>query len=360
MKSYDKLMIAVEGVRVGLKAFIFTYLTAFILSLVINLSVIERIQDYLQGTLSAGVGFNFGLVIKMTSVIMNASVFNSSGTIQLGLLVFGALPMIAFFIADRSDNKEKGMDMVGAVIYVVASLVFTLLLTGVSFLTKGNLLGMDISFVSWRNVLMTFVITLLIQVAIGMNYNMNRLPGVVATRWMVRLTMSTTAIISAVALVGLMIPYTKSISLILLVLIVMVPNLAVYIFFMMFGVSVSFNESLEKLLAFGNVDLSYSAIPIWARLVLILIFILFALYSVMRIDRDNFKRGMVGFSLSFSLISLLVAYCTVIDLGVVKGLMDIRLGINPVQALMFPLGGTMLIGLLYMLYMHLMKVLKEQ
>jgi len=360
MKSYNKLLVAVEGLRVGLKAFIFTYLIAFILSLVINLSVVERIQDYLQGTLSAGVGFDFALIIKMTSVLMNASVFNASGTIQLGLLIFGVLPLVAFFIADRSDNKKTGMDMVGGVIYVIASLVFTLLLTAVSFLTKGNLLGMDISFVSWRNVLMTFVITLLIQVAIGLNYNMNRLPGIVATRWMVRLTMGSTALISAVAIVGLLLPYTRSISLILLVLILMVPNLAIYVFFMMFGVSVNFNESLEKLLAFGDVDLSYSAMPIWARLVLIAIFILFALFSVSKIDRDNFRWGLVGFSLSFSLISLLVAYCTVIDLGVVKGLMDIRLGINPVQAMLFPLGGTMLIGFLFMLYLHLMKVLKEQ
>ena len=359
MKSFSKLMTAVEGVRVGLKAFIFTYLTAFVISFIINISVIERIQDYLQGTLSESVGFDFGLVIKATSVIMNASVFNSAGTIQLGLLVFGALPLLAFYLADRSDNQREGMDLIGAVIYVTASLVFTLLLTTVSYFTKGYLLGMDINFVSWRNVGMTFVITLLIQVAIGMNYNENRLPGIIATRWMVWLTVGFTSIISMVGILVLLLPHTKSISLILLTMLLLVPNLAVYAFFMMFGVSIDFNESLQKLLAFGNIDLSYSAIPIWARLALILLFILFALFAIIKIDKNQYLKGLIGFGVTFSLISLLMAYCTVIDLGVVRGLMDIRLGINPLQALIFPLGGTMLIGALYKVTTKLIKVLKE-
>lgn len=359
MKSFNKAMTAVEGVRVGLKAFIFTYLTAFVLSFIINISVIERIQDYLQGTLSESVGFDFGLVIKATSVIMNASVFNASGTIQLGLLIFGALPLFAFYMADRSDNEKEGMDIVGTVIYVIASLVFTLMLTIVSFFTKGHLLGMDINFVSWRNVGMTFIITLLIQVAIGMNYNENRLPGIIATRWMVRLTVGFTSVISVVGILVLLLPYTRSVSLILLMILVLVPNLAVYVFFMMFGVSIGFNEPLQKLLAFANVDLSYAAIPIWARLVLILLFILFALFAITRIDKQQFLKGLIGFGVTFSLISLLMAYCTVIDLGVVRGLMDIRLGINPLQALIFPLGGTMLVGVMYMVSVRLMKTLKE-
>lgn len=359
MNAVNRFLTVVEGVRVGLKAFIITYLTAFVISVIINLSVIENIQDYLQGTLSEGVGFDFGLVVKTAAVIMNTSVFNSSGTIQLGLLVFGALPLIAFFIADMRDNRREGMDATGSIIYVVASLVFTLLLTAVSFLTRGHLLGMDISFVSWRNVMMTFVITLLIQVAIGMNYNMNRLPGIIATRWMVRLTIGTTSVLSALGLIVLLVPYTRSVSLILLAMIVLVPNLAIYSFFMMFGVGISFNESLEKLLAFGNIDLSYSAVPVWGRLLLIGLFILFALFSISRIDKRNFIMGMVGFTLSFSLISLLVAYCTVIDLGVVKGLMDIRLGINPLRAFLYPLGGTVIVGALYLMIQNLIIIVKE-
>lgn len=359
MESYKRLMTALEGLRVGLKAFIFTYLIAFLLSLIVNLSVIEKIQDYLQGTLSAGVGFDLGLVVKSAVLIMNVSVFNSSGTIQLGLLVFGFLPFIAFFFADRNDNRKEGMDLTGAVIYVIASMVFTLLLTLVSYFTQGNLLGMAITFVSWRNAGMTFVITLLIQVAIGMNYNMNRLPGIIATRWMVRLTIGTTAIISGLGLVGLMIPYTRSISLILLAMIVLVPNLAIYLFFMMFGVGVDFNESLEKLMAFGNIDLSYSAIPVWGRLLLILLFVLFAGFSVSKIDKDNYRTGILGFTMTFSLISLLVAYCTVIDLGVVKGLMDIRLGISPIRAFLYPAVGLSLMSVLYTVVLRLVRVVGE-
>lgn len=359
MKSFNKLMTAVEGVRVGLKAFIITYLTAFIVSLVINISVIEKIQDYLQGTLSANVGFDFGLVIKATSVIMNVSVFNSSGTVQLGLLVFGALPLFAFWISDRSDNKNEGMDMVGFMIYMIASAVFTLLLTFVSYLTKGHLLGMEISFVSFRNVGMTFIITLLIQVAIGMNYNMNRLPGILGTRWMVRLTFGLTALISIIGIIALILPYSRSVSLIFLAMIVLVPNLAAYLFFMMFGVSVDFNDSLQKLLAFVDIDLSYTALPIWGRLLMILIFFAMALFSVSRIDKDQYYRGVFGFAIFFSLISLLVAACTVIDLGVVRGLVDIRLGIDPFRAWLFPFVGVLLTGGLYSMGGRLHKLLME-
>jgi len=67
MKSFNKLMTAVEGVRVGLKAFIITYLTAFIISLVINISVIEKIQDYLQETLNAIGVLEFGVDVKAMS-----------------------------------------------------------------------------------------------------------------------------------------------------------------------------------------------------------------------------------------------------------------------------------------------------
>ncbi len=359
MKTINKLVTLVEGIRVGLKAFIMTYILSFVIALVINLSVIEQIQDYLQGTLSQSVGFNLGIVIRTTSIIMNASLFNSSGSIQLGLLVFVLLPLGAFFLADMSDNKKEGMDAVGFIIYAIASLVFTILVLLVSFVTKGELLGMDVQFVSVRNALMTFTITMLIQIAIGMNYNMNRLPGIIATRWMVRLSFGSMTLVSAIALIAIILSFTKNISVVLLGLIMFLPNIAAYGFFMMIGVSVDFNESLEKLMAFGNVQLSYDVIPIGLRIALIIAFVLFALFSVSKIDKDHYIKGLIGFGVTFPLITLLVAYCTVIDLGVVKGLMDIRLGINPISAFVYPMAVTLAVGVLYLVYQDFIKAIKK-
>lgn len=358
MKSFNKRTTAVEGIRVGLKAFIMTYATAFLISVVINLSVIEKIQDYLQGTLSGDVGFDFGVVIKVTSVIMNASVFNASGTIQLGLLVLGILPLFAFYLADRGDNKKEGMDLVGFMIYGVASAVFTLLLAAVSLLTKGELMGMAVNFVSLRNGLMTFVITFLIQVAIGMNYNMNRLPGVLATRWMVRGSFSLTALLSVIGLIALIIPYSRSSSLLLLAIFVLGPNVAAYLFFMLFGVSLNLNDALSKLLAFVNVDVSYGAIPVWGRALMMAMFLGLILIALTRIDKAHFVKGVLGFGCVFSLISLLVAYCTVIDLGVVRGIVDIRLSISPVMAWAYPFMAVLLMGGLYEASRRLMAVIK--
>lgn len=349
----------VEGVRVGLKAFIMAYVMAFVMSLVINLSIIDQIQDYLQGTLSEGIGFNFGAVVKVTSIILNASVFNHSGTIQLGLLAFGVLPLIAFFVANRNDNKTEGMDVVGFVIYGLASFTFTALLMAVAYLTRGNLLSMDIDFVSWRNAFMTFIITFLIQLTIGMNYNTHRLPGIIATRWMVRMSLVTTTLVSVIVLVSLMLPYTKNIALILLALLVLVPNLSVYTFFMMFGLSVEFNDSLQKLLAFVEVELSYGALPIGLRLVLIFAFFLFALFAISRIDRSRYGQGLIGFAITFPLLSYLLASCTIIDLGVVKGMMDVRLGINLYHAWLYPFVGIIAIGISYMLINKLFHLLRE-
>ena len=348
-----------EGLRVGLKAFVVAYAFAFLLSLVINLSVIESIQDYLQGTLSAGVGFDFGLLMKVAAAILNVSVFNSAGTIQLGLLIFGMLPLLAFYIADRGDNKNEGMDAVGFSIYVVASLVFSALLMLLSYLTQGDILDMAINFVSWRNGLMTFIITLLIQIAIGMNYDVHRLPGIIATRWMVRLMLITCTIISTMGLVSLMWGYTQQLSLILLGILVLVPNLAVYTFFMMFGLSIEFNESLEKLMAFGGVELSFGALPVALRLTLLLAFILFGLFAVSRIEKKRYGDGLIGFVFIFPLLSYLLASCTIIDLGIVRGLMDIRLGINLLHAWLYPFVGTLMVGLLYYFAYRLYRQLRS-
>jgi hypothetical protein len=359
MKAIDKKVVAIEGVRVGLKAFIITYVIAFVVSLVVNISVIDRIQDYLQGTLSQGIGFNFGLVIKTTSLIMNMAVFNTSGEIQIGILSFVALPLLSFYIADRSDNEKEGMDFIGFIIYGIAGVVYMVLLSLTSFISRGNYLGVNVNFVSLRNMIMTIIIAILIQMVIGMNYDANRLPGVMATRWMIRLSLGITALIAIIAMIVGVLKFTNNVLVILLAILVLMPNLMVYILFMTMGVSVDFNNSLDKLLAFGKLNLSYDAIPIGFRIVLIIIFVAAVIFSLTKVEKSSFIKGLSGFAIVYALSCLLLAYGTRINLGVVKGLMDIGLGINLIQAFVYPFVAIMIMGLLWVAIKHMMKVLKS-
>lgn len=333
---------------------------AFLMALVVNMSVIDDLQDYLEGTLSKGIGFNFGVVVKTTSLIMNVSVFNTSGIIQIGLLVFAALPLFAFYLADRNDNKEEGMDQIGFIVYMVASAVFTLLLTVLSFISKGELLSVAIDFVSLRNIIMTFVITLLIQIVIGMNYDVNRLPGILATRWMVRLMLGFAVVVSTIGLIVFLTQYTTNPMLILFASILLIPNIAIYVMFMMMGgISLNFNNELEQLLSYGQIELSYGAIPIGVRIALMAVFIACIFIALYRINQKNFFKGLLVFSISFPLICLLVALCTVIDLGDVKFIGSIRFGIDYVQALVYPFIAIIGIGMFDTAIKQMFKVIKD-
>lgn len=359
MDKSNRIETALEGVRVGLKTFILTYILAFLIALVINLSVIEDVKNFLQGTLAEGVGFNFGLVIKATSIIMNLSVFNTSGTIQLGLLIFVLLPFVAFFVADRNDNKEEGMDIKGFSIYVVASFVYTLLLMLLSLISRGEFLGVEVDFLSLRNVIMTFVITLLIQVTIGMNYDVHRLPGIIATRWMVRLMVGFAFVIGLIGFVVFATKYTTNPILILFAVIVLVPNIAIYLMFMMMGISVEFNTELDKLLGFAQIDLSYGSIPIMLRVILMALFIVFIFISIYKMDHTKYLKGLLMFAVSFPLICLLAALCTVVDLGDVKFIGSIRFGIDYLKAFLYPFIAVIFMGVVDIAIKHFFTVLKD-
>jgi hypothetical protein len=251
------------------------------------------------------------------------------------------------------------MDLVGFMIYGISSVVYMVLLTLTSLISRGTYLGVNVNFVSLKNMLMTIIIVMLIQMVIGMNYDTHRLPGVMATRWMIRLSLAITGVMAIAGMIFGMLKITNNILVILLGLLVFVPNLMVYILFMTMGVSVDFNNSLDKLLAFGKVNLSYDAIPIGIRLVLMVIFIGMVIYALTKVEKENFLRNLSVFALVYSLSCLLLAYGTQINLGVVKGLMDIGLGINLIQSFIYPFVAIMILGLLWVAVQRMIRVLKS-
>jgi len=355
----SKKEIGLEGIQVGLKAFIITYTTAIFIAMIMNLTVIEKIQDYLQGTLRTDVGFSFGLVIKTAVLIMNMSLFNTTGHIQIGILVLVVLPLFGFFLAGRRENMNEGMDKVGFLVYGVASTVYSIFLIMVSFIGRGELLGLNIDFVSIRNGVMTFIITFLIQMVIGINYDVNRLPGVIAVRWMVRLSLGITFILSFIGVIYFLAPYTKNPLAILAVVLLFVPNIVVYLIFTMMGVGIEVNTSFGKFLEAAHLDLSYTAIPMGMKIGLLLLFIGIMLFAMSRIKREVLIKGLIGFALLYPLINILAAYCTVINLGRVKIIGEIRFGIGYFQAFIYPLIWVVILGVLTISLRHMVHVLKE-
>lgn len=359
MTIKDKKTIGVEGLKLGLKAFIITYILAFVIAVVVNISIIENVQDYLLGSLVEGVGFNFGLVIKTTVLIMNVSVFNSSGAIKIGLLIFVALPFFAFFMADRTDNSREGMNLAGFMTYGIASLIYALLLMLLSLIGKGTYLGVAISFVSLRNIIMTFLITFLIQVAIGMNYDTYKLPGILATRWMVRMVFGFTIVVSIIAMVVGLIRYTTNPMLIIFAIILFVPNVAIYLMFTMMGISLDFNGELDQLFNYGQIDLAYSAIPVGIRIGLMAIFIVTIFISIYKLNEKAYVKGLIGFAIYFPLICLLAALCTSVNLGAVKFIGSVRFGIDYRQALLYPFVAIVGMGIFDLAIKRMFKVIKE-
>lgn len=358
MKLFSKNSIVAEGIRVGLKAFIIVYVLAFILAVVVNMSVIEELNDYLQGTLSSGVGFDFGVVIKVASLIMNISVFNTSGSVQLGILIVCVLPLSAFYIANMGDNKKEGMDLIGIIIYGIASMVFTTLLSIISIMTSGSLLNINIHFFSLRNFIMTFLITLLIQVAIGMNYNINRLPGIIGTRWMLRQSLGFTTLISMAGMVYVFFKYLEGSLEYIVGLLILLPNVAVYLLFLMMGISINYNDGLRMFLVSQGLHFSYELVPIPVRIILLIVLMVFVIVSLFRINKKMSIKGMVGFTLTYPLLCVLMAYGTTVDLGKVQVVGDINFGINYAQAFLYPFIGIMIIGTLFFTVKHLMGIIK--
>ena len=167
-----------KALRVGLFAFVASFIVSVVLSLILNILFLENVNEVLLGAIGTSDKVTLNGVIKMTSFIMNISVFNQVADLKFGFLVFAIVPMLSFYFADRQDNKSDGFSATHILVYFSGSVIYSVLVMAEAFLSKGELLGVVIDFFSFRNFAGTVVLAFFIQLAIGFNYDAHGMSGI--------------------------------------------------------------------------------------------------------------------------------------------------------------------------------------
>lgn len=343
-----------EGIKVGLIAFLITFIVSLVFSLVVNLIWLEEINNIINGSLSVDPKLTGASLLTLTSMFLNMSLFNSGGTLasggtlHIGVLIFALLPVIAFIIADRRDNKKESFDFHDMFIYISSSLVFAICVYVFSWITKGTFVGMSIDFSSLRNLFMTVIIAMCIQLLIGINYNKSFSPGIRLTRRLFRSLIGIGLFVGLIIIIVLLTKFlggTISFVGILLMSVFMIPNIAVYILFTFMGASMEFGSQLHTLLYdFFGIDLGFTALPLMIRIIMIGLFFAVVLYSVFKIEKKGFAKQIFLFASSFSFLTLILSYSTRMNLGIVKNLMGVQFGYNSLYVFIMPLTVIFLAG----------------
>lgn len=354
-----------KGLRVGLTAFFICFGVAFIAGLIMNYGFMDEINRFVNGSLSEDPKPTISSLLLVVSSILNLSVFNNGGilengsTMHIGMLIFIALPVIAFWIADQSTNKEKHFDFTDMVEYLSSSTIFAVVLFAFSIVVKGDLLGLYIDFSNPMNIVMMVIILMCVQVFIGMNYNKDFTPGVDKTRFVIRLLLIIGLVLAVLGMGFMFFKLGVGFFMGLGVIILMAPNIAIYILFTFMGASIEFSDQLMTIFNTFDIDLSFAVLPLGLRLVLILVFFGLIFYSILKLDEEGFIKNVLYFAGSFSVISFVLAYSTKMNLGFVKGWVDVEFKINELFAFMMPAGLVILAGALVYLVRYLMVELKK-
>ena len=350
MKNNIVLKKAKEGIRIGLWAFLIEFVFSVFTALVINAMFINQLNQWINGSLSEQVKFSFPMFIRTISFIMNISVFNGGGIIQngsefrVGMLIFAILPIIAFWLADRRENKLKTFGFVEFIVYCSSSFIFSALLMIYALITQGEMLGLNYQFASLRNFIMTGIIIICIQFFVSLNYNKQFSSGFKSARVLLRILLGISILAGLIGMIVLFGKYTSNFLLIIAAIVILLPNVAVYIMFTMMGISVQFGEQLTTLMNMAQIDASFTMLSLPIRIGLIVLYFLLLIFVVLRIKKENYLRELVWFALSFSFVSFILAYCTTINLGFVKNLLDVQFGINYALAFGVPFVSVLLSG----------------
>ncbi len=316
----------IDGAKIGLRSFIILYGFSLILSLLLNITVIEQLKDYMQGTMSGDVGFDFSLIVRMAVFIVNISFFHSAGLMKFGFIIFVVLPFISFSISIL-DNKEEGLGD-NLIIYFISSLLFTLLIGLVSFFVRGDILGVTIDFVSLRNIVITFFLAFIIQLIITFSRHLDSLQGVYLSKSFIKYTASFTLLVSFVFFVVIITKFIHNFFLVILMAIVIVPNIAVYLFFAMIGIPLEFSEHINNLLVVADINLNVTTLPIYLRIILIVVLLFMVLLAILSRKTHLTYKNIAGFTVLMAIFAFFLSVVTQIDLSAMTSLFDFKIYIN--------------------------------
>ncbi len=346
----------IDGIKIGLRSFIILYALSLILSLLLNITVIEQLKDYMHGTMSGDVGFDFSLIVRIAVFIVNISLFHSAGLMKFGFIIFVLLPFISFSISIL-DNKDEGLGD-NLIIYFFSSLVFTICIGLASFFVRGDILGVEINFVSVRNIVITFFLAFIIQSIITFSRHLDSLQGVYLSKSFIKYTAGFTLIVSSVFFVLSITKYIHSFLLVVLLSIVIVPNLAVYLFFAMIGIPLEFSEHINGLLAVANVNLNVNTLPISFRILLIMVLLCLVLFAILSRKMSLTYKNIAGFTVLMSIFAFFLSVVTQIDLSAMTSLFDFKIYSNSISVLLVT--SIYIGGFSIALYVPMVKYMSEK
>lgn len=353
---------SIEGIRVGLFAFVICFVFSLLLSLVFNFTTMRFLEDALLGAINDSGATAFGMIIKLTAVILSFSVFNSLAGIKIGVLFFAIVPFLAFYIAENRDNRKEGFTPWNLLTYGIASLIFSCVLNILMMLTKGELLGLNISFVSIKNIFITILVTLIIQLIIGLNYNKNARSYIKATRMLFKMVFGIGTILALIGLIKLMatLPIQLNILGKIAGILVLLPNFLVYKGFLLMGNSIETSGDLSEVLnKVASLQISFQELSLGVSLVAITVWIIIVVIAIFFIDKSKYWSELGLFTLTFSVVAAFLAFCTSTNLGKVIFVGEIEIGMNLVTAFLVPLISIAALGAMVWMIRKMISVVKD-
>ena len=354
--------VLLDGVRSALIAFLITLGFSLVISIIFNISFFEDFNNLMSGNLGGDKGATATSIVRITVMIFNFSLFNTVGTIKFGILIFIFIPVIAFWLANKQINRKGNIDSSNIIVYVISSLIFALLQFFISFITKGNLVeGIPINFATFSNLFTTFILSLLIQLFIKLNYKSDsKNGGINAFKNTYRIMGLIGIIIILVALIMGFGNYSKHGILIIIAIILMLPNMIAYSFFYMIGLTMEFNDKLQEALSkYINIDLTFEN-NMYIRYLAIIIFALIVAYIVLKMDKDKLIRNAIIYSVSLGIFMGTLGYCSSINFIDIKFIGSIEFSVSNIFLSAFiPFVTVWIIVLIYYLIKKVKDVIKE-
>lgn len=350
----------IEGLKIGLFAFVICYLISFVLAIVLNFTAMGFVKDTMVGAMGGSGSGGFGTIVKLTSILMSASVFNSHGAIRIGIILFAIIPFAALFAIGNKDRIKGGFHPWNLLLYLITSVVFSLALMLLQLVTRGNFLDIKINFVSFLNVITTIFVILLIQLIIGLNYNRKAKSYIRATRVLFRLILGLGAIFALVDLIKAVLHLKLFLLGKIGVVLAMLPNFTVYKSFLFMGNNIETSDSFAKLMdKAGSLKISFDGLSLPMSIAAIITWILLVVFSLLYINKNKYWKEMCLFALIFSSMSTFLAFCTSTNLGKVILIGEISIGVNILQAFFVPLLSILALGLMVWIIRKMIYIIRE-
>lgn len=347
-----------EGIRIGLILFIVSYVVAFLLAIIINFTVMGSVQSAVLGAINSNNQIGFGGIIKLTSVILSLSAFNSINSLEIGISFFSLIPFAVIFIIGGKEKRD--INSLNMFIYLIASIMFSVLLTLLQGLTRGRLLDVSVNIFSIKNFFITIFIIFLIQIILALNNSKKSKSYILATRLLLRLALGLGGILAIIDIIILIIKLPLGLLSRLGAGLLLFPNITIYKFFMIMGNSLKISDSLNKLIVkAGVLGISSEGYSLLISIILIIAWIAIVMVSSLALKKERYFQELPLFALLFSIISAFLAFLTSINLGKIILVGEMNIGINIIPAFLVPFLSIMALGVVVWLVRKMLTIIKE-